>query len=115
MQWFASAARMGIVPAQVDYAIRLFNGTGVTKDEEAAAAWFERAAEAGDPIAQNRLARILAIGAGPPPDPVAAAKWHFLAQSAGKEDEWLDTFVSGLSEAQRQAATDAALRWPSAE
>ena len=94
VQWFASAARLGIVPAQVDYAIRLFNGNGVAKDEEAAAAWFERAAEAGDAIAQNRLARILAIGAGAPPDPVAAAKWHYLsAERQQQEDEWLDTFV----------------------
>jgi TPR repeat protein len=106
---------MGIVPAQVDYAIRLFNGGGVAKDEAAAAGWFERAAEAGDPIAQNRLARILAIGAGVPADPVAAAKWHYLARSAGKEDEWLDTFVSGLSEDQRLAAASAAQFWPSME
>jgi TPR repeat protein len=112
MQWFASAARMGIVPAQVDYAIRLYNGTGVVKDEAAATAWFERAAEAGDPIAQNRLARILAVGAGAPPDPVEAAKWHFLAMAAGKQDEWLDTFVTGLSDSQRVAAAEAARLWP---
>ena len=28
-QWYASAARLGLVPAQIDYAIRLFNGTGI--------------------------------------------------------------------------------------
>ena len=56
-------------------------------------------AEAGDPIAQNRLARILAIGAGATARPGGRRrKWHYLAQGAGKEDEWLDTFVSGLSE-----------------
>lgn len=112
VQWFASAARMGIVPAQVDYAIRLFNGIGVARDEAAAAAWFERAAEAGDPIAQNRLARILAIGAGTQADPVAAAKWHYLAVTQGKQDDWLETFVGGLSDTQRLAAADAAQRWP---
>ena len=79
-RWYAEAAALGHIPAQVEYAIRLFNGIGIAKDEAAAARWFERAAEAGNPIAQNRLARILAAGAGLPADPVAAAKWHYLAQ-----------------------------------
>ena len=55
---------------------------------------------------------ILAIGVGLPPDPVSAAKWHYLAQGAGKEDDWLDTFVAGLSNEQRVAAAEAAQRWP---
>ena len=111
-KWLASAAKLGVVAAQVEYAIRLFNGKGVDKDEAAAARWFERAANAGDPIAQNRLARILAVGAGQPADPVDAAKWHFLAEQAGKTDPWLDNFVDGLTSEQRQSAVAAAQRWP---
>ncbi|MCP4305472.1 MAG: sel1 repeat family protein, partial [bacterium] len=74
--------------------------------------WLERAANAGDPIAQNRLARMLAIGAGKPASPIDAAKWHFLASTAGKNDDWLDTFVNGLTNGQKQAAVAAAQRWP---
>ena len=59
---FADAARLGHVAAEVEYAIRLFNGVGTEKDEAQAATWFRRAADLGNPIAQNRLARILATG-----------------------------------------------------
>ena len=41
-------------------AIALFNGNGVAKDEQAAAALFRKAALHGSAIAQDRLARILA-------------------------------------------------------
>jgi len=109
---FGSAARLGNESAQIEYAIRLFNGKGVNKDEAAAALWFQRAATAGNPIAQDRLARILAVGAGRPPDPVAAAKWHFLAKRSGLADDWLDSFVATLTEDQRQTAIAAAERWP---
>jgi hypothetical protein len=109
---YAAAANLGHIPAQVEYAIRLFNGTGIAKDEGAASRWFERAAQAGNPIAQDRLARILAVGAGRPADPVAAAKWYYLASSAGKPDDMLDKFVRGLTPEQQQLATAAAPRWP---
>jgi TPR repeat protein len=92
------------VPGQVEYAIRVFNGTGVAADERAAAGWFRRAAEAGNPVAANRLARILMAGRGLPADPVEAARWHLFAASAGATDATLDDFVAGLSEDQRQAA-----------
>ena len=97
-RWFGEAADAGNVSAEIEYAIRLFNGKGVPQDEAAAARWFQRAAQAGNPIAQNRLARILATGLGMPADGVAAAKWHYLARSAGKTDPWLDNFIDNLSE-----------------
>jgi len=31
---------------------------------------------------------------------------------AGKDDDWLNTYVEGLSPEQRQAALDAVQRWP---
>ena len=37
-RWFGEAARNGHVGAQVEYAIMLFNGRGVPKDEAVAAA-----------------------------------------------------------------------------
>jgi TPR repeat protein len=111
-RWFISAAKAGQIDAEVEYAIRLFNGTGMQKDEAAAAVWFERAADLGNPVAQNRLARILSAGRGMPADPVAAAKWHLLARAAGRHDDFLDSFVNGLTEQQRAEATSAAQRWP---
>ncbi len=57
--WLARAADNGNLPAQVEYAIALFNGDGTARSEEEAARWFERAAWRGNPIYQNRMARIL--------------------------------------------------------
>ena len=54
------------VPAEVEYAIMLFNGVGVPKDETAAAKIFLKAAAQDNPVAQNRVARILAVGRGLP-------------------------------------------------
>ena len=72
-----------ITDAEVEYAIALFNGTGVAKNEAAAAKYFRHAALSGSPIAQNRLARMLATGRGVAPDPVAAIKWHLIAKAGG--------------------------------
>ena len=111
--WFAAAAALGNVPARGR--IRhppVQRHRRRPRIEAGAVRWFERAAEAGNPVAQNRLARILAVGAGVPADPVAAAKWHYLAKAHGKTDEWLDSFVDGLTDEQRQTAAAAAQRWP---
>jgi TPR repeat protein len=111
-KWFATAARAGHILSEVEYAIRLFNGVGVQPSETAAAAWFQRAADVGNPIAQDRLARLLATGRGIKQDPVAAAKYYILAKNAGRTDDFLDQFFSGLTDDQRQAALTAAQRWP---
>jgi len=107
--------RLGHIPAQVEYAIRLFNGVGIVANETAAAAWFQRAADVGNPIAQNRLARLLATGRGIKEDHVAAAKWHLLAKRAGKDDDFLDQMVAGLTDEERQTALASAQRWPAAD
>src|SRR5690606_23544949 len=41
-EWLARAAENDNVPAQVEYAIALFNGDGTARSEEEAARWFER-------------------------------------------------------------------------
>ena len=56
--WLKRAADAGIVAGQVEYAIMLFNGVGVEKNEAAAAKIFLRAAARNNPIAQNRLAHL---------------------------------------------------------
>ncbi len=50
--------------ARVEYAIMLFNGIGVIKNEAAAAKLFQRAAAQGNAIAQNRLAKLYQFGLG---------------------------------------------------
>jgi hypothetical protein len=89
------AAQADLIDAEVEYAIALFNGTGVAKDEPAAVALLRKAALRGNPIAQDRLARVLAAGRGvPAPDPVAATMWHLIAKASGANDTSLDDFVA---------------------
>ena len=94
--------------AQVEYAIALFNGTGVAKNEEEAARFLVRAARRGSPIAQNRLAHILAAGRGLPADPVEAIKWHLISKEGGANDQKLDAFMRTQSADTIAAATKAA-------
>jgi uncharacterized protein len=78
------------IGAEVDFAIALFNGNGVDKDEKAAASYFLRAAWRNSAVAQNRLARLYAAGRGVAQDDVEAMKWHILARSNGLKDDWLE-------------------------
>ena len=54
-----------------EYAIALFNGTGVAKNEAAAGTYLRRAANSGNPVAQSRLAFMYATGRGLPANAVA--------------------------------------------
>jgi TPR repeat protein len=78
------------VASEVDYAIALFNGDGVTQNATEAAHFFLSAAAKNNPIAANRLARLYATGNGVNKDMVQAMKWHVLARAAGVKDDWLD-------------------------
>ena len=69
--------------AQLEYAIALFNGTGVAKDERMAAVLLAKAARKGNPVARDRLANILAVGRGVQANPVLAIKWHIVAKAGG--------------------------------
>ena len=91
----------------VEYAIALFNGNGVAKNEAAAPDFRERAARHGNPIAQNRLAHILLAGRGMPANPIEAVQWHIIAKAGGTSDPVLDDFVgkqTGGSRRRRAAA-----------
>ena len=57
---WAQAALADNTDAEVEYAIALFNGDGVAKDERPPPLLFRKAALRGSAIAQDRLARILA-------------------------------------------------------
>jgi len=107
----ANAAKLGHIPAQVEFAIMQFNGIGVPKDEAAAAALFRKAALGGNAIAQNRYARLLAAGRGVAQDKVQAAAWHLLAKRRGLGDPLLDEVVAQLPAADRKKAEVQAARW----
>jgi TPR repeat protein len=95
----------------VEYAIALHNGTGVTKDETAAALLLRKAARRGAPLAQNRLARILASGRGLPEDPKEAVKWHIVSKAAGANDPFLDDYMAKQTDEVRNAARKEADPW----
>ena len=107
----AAAAEADNTDAQVEYAIALFNGTGVAKDEAAAAALLKKAADNGSAIAQNRLARILSVGRGLPADPAEAIKWHLVSKAGGASDLNLDDFMRRQSPDVRAAGEKAAAPW----
>jgi TPR repeat protein len=105
------AASAGHLPAEIEYAIMLFNGTGVASDEAAAAQLFLRAAGKGNPIAQNRIARLYQSGRGIPPDSIEAAAWHLAARAKGLDDPALEQLFDRLKpEQQARAARLAASR-----
>jgi TPR repeat protein len=103
-----AAALADNTDAQVEYAIALFNGIGVEKNEALAASVLKRAALKGNHVAQNRLANVLAVGRGLPADAVEAIKWHIIAKAGGVSDIPLDTFVAQQTNEVRSAAEKAA-------
>jgi uncharacterized protein len=92
----------------VEYAIALFNGDGVAKNEQAAAVLFKQAALHGNAVAQDRLARILAEGRGATKNPVDATKWHLISKARGETNLTLDDFVNRLDPTTRAAGEKAA-------
>jgi TPR repeat protein len=107
----AAATLADNTDAQVEYAIALFNGLGVARDERAAAVLLAKAARKGNPIAQNRLANILAIGRGVQANLVEAIKWHMIAKAGGVGDIPLDAFVQKQTPDIRAAGEKAAKPW----
>jgi TPR repeat protein len=108
---WALAALADNADAEVEYGIALFNGDGVARNEQAAAAMFRKAALRGNAVAQDRLARVLAEGRGAPKNPVEATKWHLISKARGETNLVLDDFVSKLDPATRAAGEKAAKPW----
>ena len=107
----AASALADYTDAQVEYAIAMFNGTGVARDEARAAALLKKAARQGSPIAQNRLANILVVGRGLAADPVEAIKWHLVSRALGANDLGLDDFMRRQPPDVRAAGEKAAQPW----
>jgi uncharacterized protein len=96
-RWLERAAKLEHVPSMTEFAIALFNGDGVQKDEARAAALFRQAALRGNPVAQNRYARLLSIGRGVPLNSVDACAWHTLARAQTLSDPVLDGVCETLA------------------
>jgi TPR repeat protein len=107
----AAAAAQDLPEAQIEFAVMLFNGQGVNRDEARAAQLFRKAALRGNPVAMNRYARLLAVGRGVAADPRMAAQWHTLARLMGAEDSWLHDFVQRMDPVLRDQAERAARAW----
>ena len=105
------AARKGNADAQIEYAILLFKGRGVAKDQARAAEFMRSSAIKGNPVAQNRLARLYAYGVAVKQDLVLAATWHLISRAAGIGDMRLDILLSQLTKTQRLTAEKAAENW----
>jgi localization factor PodJL len=73
----------GSPAAQYELAQRLFDGRGVSQDQQTAALWLERAASSGLAPAQFRLGTLFSKGVGVERDAIAAKRWYRKAAEAG--------------------------------
>jgi TPR repeat protein len=83
--WIESAARYGLVEAQMRLGQMRLDGVGVAKDEAAALDWFTRAARQAAPKAMNMVGRCLENGWGTAVDLAAAASWYRQSAEAGHD------------------------------
>jgi localization factor PodJL len=86
VEWFARAAKQGLVLAQFRLGRFYEKGFGVKKDLEAARRLYTSAAEAGNAKAMHNLAVLYAEGIGGKPDYLTAAKWFRQAARYGLAD-----------------------------
>jgi TPR repeat protein len=105
------AARSGHTDSEVEYGIALFNGTGVAKNESAAAGYFLKAAQKNHPAGQSRLAWMYATGRGIKADPVEAVRWHLIAKAGGNNDQYLEDFMRNMRPSDRAMAESKAKPW----
>jgi TPR repeat protein len=83
--WIASAARYGVVEAQVRLGQMFLDGAGVTRDEAAALNWFLCAARKGSCEAMNMAGRCYENGWGIEEDLSVAAHWYRSSADAGHD------------------------------
>jgi localization factor PodJL len=82
-QMLRDAVAAGSPAAEYELALRLAEGRGLAKDQQAAAIWFERAASLGLAPAQYRLGVMYEKGLGVARDSAAAKRWYLKAAQAG--------------------------------
>ncbi len=74
-----SAAHLGHPQAMNDLGVKLKNGQGIIKNEQAAIEWFKKAAELGVPDAMRNFAIMLEYGQGIVEDKQKAKEWYLKA------------------------------------
>ena len=112
VQLWAQASLADNIDAQVEYAIALYNGDGVARNEDAAAANLPQGrAKHGSPIAQDRLRAHHGQRPRRPADPVKAVKWHLVSRAGGETDITLDDFMAKLDAATVAEGTKQAKPW----
>jgi len=87
----------------VEYAIRLFNGAGIAKDERRRGPLVRARGAAATRSRRDRLPASSPPAAGSRPTGSPAAKWHYLASSAGKFRRRARQILSGLTPEQRHS------------
>jgi len=92
--YLRQAAEEKHVAAMVEYAIALFNGEGVERNEAEAARLFAAAAARHSRVKANM---------------VEAMKWHVLARAGGLGDPWLESKLPTLT-AEERAAVELAVQ-----
>jgi TPR repeat protein len=97
--------------AQLEYAVMLLRGLGMTRDEPKAIPYLKTAAQAGLASAQNRLAYVYSEGVMVKKDPIEAAKWRLIAKAGGLPDRDADALVDKLPKDKRAVAEKAAGEW----
>ena len=83
--WIASAARYGLVGAQVRLGQMFLDGVGVARDEAAALNWFLCAARKGSCEAMNMAGRCHENGWGVAKDLDSAVRWYRSSADAGHD------------------------------
>jgi hypothetical protein len=83
--WIESAARYGVVEAQLCLGQMRLDGLGARRDPASALGWFLRAARKGSPEAMNMAGRCHENGWGAPVDLEQAAHWYRRSAEAGHD------------------------------
>ena len=100
----ASAARFGLVEAQLLFGQVLLDGRGTPRDPAAAVLWFGAAASAGSAEAMNMLGRCHEMGWGVRSDCAVAAVWY--ARAADHGLDWAQYNLANLTLRGRGVAQD---------
>jgi TPR repeat protein len=111
--WVETAARYGLVEAQLRLGQMRLDGLGAPKDEGAAFTWFMRAAKRNSPEAMNMVGRCYENGWGRTVDLSAAADWYRRSAEAGHdwgEYNYANMLFDGRGVARDQAQAVAGYR-----
>jgi localization factor PodJL len=105
------AVSASVPDAEYELAVRLFEGRGVPKDQQAAARWFERAASHGLAPAQYRLGALYEKGIGLARDPAAAKRWYLKAAEVGNARAAYNLAVMDAEPANEKPDYGEAVKW----